>query len=270
MNAYEQKVQIRLARMRASAARKRADGEASIAGARKMAAVIPLGQPILLGHHSERRDRNYRGRIEGQFRKGFENLEEARDLERRADAAESNTSISSDDPDAVTKLKDKLAGIETFRAKAVKLNARIRTAKRHAEKAGTDWKVVARGALAEIGLKAATIEAVMIPNGFGDVGVPAYKLTNLSSEARRITARIKELEAAAAAPEREPELFGEVRLEEGDNRVRLVFPGKPDDKVRGLLKSRGFRWSPRAGAWQRQATDNARLDARELARMIAG
>ena len=83
MNAYEQKVQARLARMRAAAARKRADGEASIAGARKMAAVIPFGQPIMVGHHSERADRNFRGRIDVKFRKGFENLDGARDLEPR-------------------------------------------------------------------------------------------------------------------------------------------------------------------------------------------
>ena len=170
----------------------------------------------------------------------------------------------------MAKLKAKLAGIEALRATAAEVNTTIRTAKRHAEKQGSDWRVVARAALADMGLKEPTIEAAMTPNVFGDVGVPAFKLTNLSSEARRITLRIKELEARAAAPARAPEVFGTVRIEEGDNRVRLIFPGKPDDKVRGLLKSRGFRWSPRAGAWQRQATDNARWNARELAKMIAG
>lgn len=39
-------------------------------------------------------------------------------------------------------------------------------------------------------------------------------------------------------------------------RVQLVFPGKPDEETRALLKSNAFRWSPRERAWQRQLTLN--------------
>ena len=45
------------------------------------------------------------------------------------------------------------------------------------------------------------------------------------------------------------------------DRLQLKFPGKPDAKVRSELKGRGFRWSPKEGAWQRQLTDNARKSA---------
>jgi len=45
------------------------------------------------------------------------------------------------------------------------------------------------------------------------------------------------------------------------DRLELRFPGKPSDAVRADLKSRGFRWSPNAGAWQRQLTDNAKRAA---------
>lgn len=37
---------------------------------RKMASIIPFGQPILVGHHSEKRDRNYRNKINNQYDKG--------------------------------------------------------------------------------------------------------------------------------------------------------------------------------------------------------
>lgn len=57
----------------------RLDGEA-----RDMAHGIPFGQPILVGHHSERRDRNYRNRIENKFRKGYENYNKAKYWERKA------------------------------------------------------------------------------------------------------------------------------------------------------------------------------------------
>jgi len=39
--------------------------------AKNMASAIPLGQPILIGHHSEKRDRNYRDRIHNTFGKAF-------------------------------------------------------------------------------------------------------------------------------------------------------------------------------------------------------
>lgn len=45
--------------------------------AKEMASVIPFGQPILVGHHSEKRDRNYRDRIHNTFGKAFEEQEKA-------------------------------------------------------------------------------------------------------------------------------------------------------------------------------------------------
>jgi hypothetical protein len=55
--------------------------------AHQMASVIPFGQPILVGHHSERSDRNYRDRIHNKFGKAFETLEKAEYFENRAEAA---------------------------------------------------------------------------------------------------------------------------------------------------------------------------------------
>lgn len=42
-----------------------------------------------------------------------------------------------------------------------------------------------------------------------------------------------------------------------DNRLQLFFDGKPDQPMIERLKSRGFKWSPRNKAWQRQLTPNA-------------
>ena len=41
------------------------------------------------------------------------------------------------------------------------------------------------------------------------------------------------------------------------NRLQILFEEKPDAATREELKSNGFRWSPKAEAWQRQLTDNA-------------
>ena len=46
------------------------------------------------------------------------------------------------------------------------------------------------------------------------------------------------------------------------NRLQILFDGKPDEATRSALKQNGFRWSPRNSAWQRQLTDNAERAAR--------
>lgn len=42
-----------------------------------------------------------------------------------------------------------------------------------------------------------------------------------------------------------------------ENRLQLFFDGKPEQEMITKLKSRGFKWSPRNKAWQRQLTPNA-------------
>ncbi len=55
--------------------------------AHKMGDIIPLGQPILVGHYSEGRDRRYRDRIQNKFGKSIEEDKKAEYFERRAEAA---------------------------------------------------------------------------------------------------------------------------------------------------------------------------------------
>ncbi len=45
------------------------------------------------------------------------------------------------------------------------------------------------------------------------------------------------------------------------NRVQIVFPGKPEEAVRAVLKQNGFRWARSEGAWQRQLNDAGRRAA---------
>lgn len=42
-----------------------------------------------------------------------------------------------------------------------------------------------------------------------------------------------------------------------EDRLQIIFPGKPDSETISKLKSNGFRWSPRFTAWQRQLTSNS-------------
>lgn len=54
-------------------------------------------------------------------------------------------------------------------------------------------------------------------------------------------------------------MIGDVRILQNtiDNRLQLFFDGKPEPIMIEKLKARGFKWSPRNKAWQRQLTPNA-------------
>jgi hypothetical protein len=41
------------------------------------------------------------------------------------------------------------------------------------------------------------------------------------------------------------------------NGVRIRFSAKPDERIRGILKANGFRWSPNAGHWWRRRISDA-------------
>ena len=89
---------------------------------------IPLGQPILVGHHSERRHRKV---IERATAKGFESLEHAKMAGKHNAAAgtiarQLDRAIFDDDPDAVERLTERIADLEAQRERVKDLNRRIR------------------------------------------------------------------------------------------------------------------------------------------------
>ena len=76
-NSYEQKLDNKRERLLNAADKAEREGDARIKRANSDASVIPMGQPILVGHHSEKRDRNFRNRIHNNFSKGHELKEKA-------------------------------------------------------------------------------------------------------------------------------------------------------------------------------------------------
>ena len=92
----------------------------------------------------------------------------------------------------------------------------------------------------------------------GDKPFATWALSNNSAEIRRVKDRIKSLsrqkEIGFAGWEFDG---GKVEANTEANRLQIFFEDKPDEATREALKSNGFRWSPKAGAWQRQLTSNA-------------
>src|SRR2546423_1344220 len=93
MNAYELRQEARRERLAVAAAKRRDEAQALLGSARTMADVIPFGQPILVGHHSEGHDRRFRARIDGKFRKGIALHKKAEELEKRAQTAAMETIV---------------------------------------------------------------------------------------------------------------------------------------------------------------------------------
>ena len=83
----------------------------------RIANSIPLGQPILVGHHSER---GHRAAIAKIDRKGFEGLDHHRMAERHNQVAaeldrQLERSIFDDDHDACERLQEKIDDLEAQR-----------------------------------------------------------------------------------------------------------------------------------------------------------
>ena len=83
-------------------------------------------------------------------------------------------------------------------------------------------------------------------------------------------AGIKKNKAVAAAGGYQYQTHGlcEVVEDAAAMRIRLKFPGKPDEQRRTILKKNGFVWSPTANAWQRQLNNNGRYAVRRVLEIL--
>jgi hypothetical protein len=244
----------RVERYQDSAAKAEKEGTAAYNQAKSMAACIPFGQPILVGHHSEGRDRNFRAKIGTKFEKAFTLSKKAEHYAARAESAASNTAISSDDPEAVVKLREKIEQAEAHHAMMKAANKLLKA------------KTLDRAALNAIGLADDMIDHLLKPDFCGRIGYADYSITNSGANIRTMKKRLEYLQAQNEKESTEETING-IRIfnNTDENRVQMFFPGKPAEEVRKALKSSGFRWSPTQGAWQRQCSNSALWSAQKIA-----
>jgi hypothetical protein len=266
--AIEEKTEARLERYEELADKNARASTAAYNRSKEMASVIPFGQPILVGHYSERSDRNYRDKIWNTMGQSVELQKKAEYYQEKAAAMTSNYAISSDDPDAIEKLQAKLDGLMQNQEQMKKANAAIRKLSRleisHDDRAAR---------VAEMsGISLAIAKKVLEPDYCGRIGYRGFELSNNNAVIRSTQQRLELLKSQWATVE----AVGEDRtIEHTDldikevhnyviNRIQLIFPGKPEADTRTLLKGRGFRWSPREGAWQRQLNTNGIAAAQDV------
>jgi hypothetical protein len=248
MNRYEAKLEARRARLLERAEKAQAEARAHFKRADAIASMIPFGQPILVGHHSEGRHRADLKRIRNGIGKGVEATKHAESLQQRA-AAVGTAGVSSDDPEAVAKLKTKLAKLEVDVARMKSANAALRRDDHEA--------------LVALGFTEAQIVKLREPDFAGRIGFPRYVFTNTGAEIRRIRARIERLQRQHQQESRTYVLEDGTRIiwNVEANRVQILTPGKPDEGMRRALKGCGYRWSPSEGAWQRHLSVQALWEA---------
>lgn len=257
MNSYEQKQADKRDRLLERARNIRGRGFELEAAGRKALEIIPFGQPILVGHHSERGDRAYRGRAVGKIDRGYALMNEATNIERRAEALGSG-GISSDDPDAVVKLTAQVEILRHSHARMLIIN------KVHAAYFKRPDSILS----AEISDAERKMVASYVPRySWEKHPFAPYQIKNSSASIRRIEKRIEQLQTLRAKPALCPAASGAgwtMREDADENRIMFTFPGKPAEDVRVLLRHYAFLWSPSRGAWVRKITPNARFATQQL------
>lgn len=257
VNEYEERQAQRRERYIERAERARAEGNAAHQRANAMLDVIPLGQPILIGHHSEGRHRSTLKRADNLYRHAFVKCAgKASHYESKADGV-GRGGVSGDDPEAVRKLLEQLQGSIQAQQTMKACNAAIRRHK---------TPEAQRDALQSLGLSEANTRKLIDGDFCGRVGYPSFHLQNNNAEIKRLKKRIEELKAVrdnATDSEEEYEGF-KMKTDTEENRIMFIFDGKPAEEIRALLKSYAFKWSPSRGAWVRKTTQNALCSAERL------
>lgn len=219
---YEERRQERIDRLNDAAYKASKESDSASRRSHDLVKDIPLGQP------------NIRGALTGVMNKARSSADRSVKLAEksdyyadRAESAESNHAISSDDPEAITKLKEKLVSLEAEREE-------IKAFNKAAKKDGTE-------------------------------SAPWYALPYIGKDIKRIKDRIEKLKRVDAMPAEIIQFDGgEIISDAETNRIKIVFDERQSDEVTEMLKRNGFHWARSEGAWQRLRNQNALFAAKKI------
>lgn len=157
--------------------------------------------------------------------------------------------IKSGDEDAIERLEEKLESLRELQEEMKRANKAIRL------------KDISKGdqALKQMGYSEEQIVELRKPDFCGRIGFPDYALQNNNANIHRVEKRLNALKNAKSqgSVEKKAAFFKIVENTE-IMRLQLFFDEKPESNVRDVLKSNGFRWSPKNSCWQRQLNNNGK------------
>ncbi len=208
---YEERRQARIDRLNAAASKASTESDAQCKRSHDLVKNIPFGQPNIIGRPALP---NLRAKSLAALEKSVSLDNKAAYYSDRAEAAESNSAISSDDPAAIDKLREKVAKLEAERD-------RVKAFNKEARKNGTE------------------------PS-------PWYTLPYLGRDIKTAKERIAKLERVDNMPAELIRFDnGEIESDPITNRVIIRFEERQGSDVIQRLKRNGFRWAPSVKAWQR-------------------
>jgi len=258
VSAFEDRQQARRDRLAGAAEKAHSSAESAARAARARMDGIPFGEPIKVGHHSEKRHRRDLERIDNSLRKSVAEQRRAEDLSSRAEAVGS-AGIASDDPEAVQKLKIELANLRGQ-------IARMKDQNKAFKKAGIE-------ALDAEGRADHVRQARFSPGGgIEHPPYPAYALSNASANARRIEKRIEQLaKVATSEPLRiaGPDFDLEEDREEGRFILKIHGGARLSTERYEMTRAHAFLWARSRVAFVRKITPNAISAAKALGRELA-
>lgn len=231
-----ERIEARLEKRREWQKSRAAKAEAGFDAAWSSLRQIPPGQPILVGHHSERRHRRDLERHDSKMRAAFESQDMAKRHEQVAETLETalDTSIFSDDANAVEALEARIKELDAERDGIKAWNASCRkrkpdpsllTASQRENRLRAEW--IAKG-----------------------IPFPAYVLSNLGGRITNDRKRLEQVKRQAArAAEAEAAPGGLlVNRHPECNWCVVTFAEKPSRATIDSLKAAGYRWG--GGSWQ--------------------
>ncbi len=217
-----------------------ARSSAAMENARKITENIPFGQPILVGHHSER---GHRRAIERSASHMDKAVAEHRLAEHHNSKAEGlamylENTIFDDDPDAIEKIEAKLAGLEESQRIMVAANKICRNKKMsEAEKIA---------AIVDLGISEESANELLHPKqSWQSVGFASYSLSNNNASIRRYRERLESIKRRKQLIERAEEAESGLVIDYMYNGkyARVTFAEKPERDIINALKAAGYRWN---------------------------
>jgi|ERR1039458_5102078 hypothetical protein len=206
---YRERREAKAERLREWADKRAVKADAASNQAHVLGERFAAGQPILLGHHSQRGAEADRNKMHSAMERTVEHARKAQSFDSRADNidAAAERAIYSDDPDAIDKLRAKIQKLEHERMLIKQANAAYRAEHKAELKAMTAYQ--------------------------RDMAMPfrSYMLTNLSGVLNTTKKRLAALGASMssltpAEQDREDDMRGDL---EDDRRAEAVEPHVDDE-----------------------------------------
>lgn len=239
------RLESRLTRRREWADSASRKASSAFSSASSIADNIPHGQPILVGHHSERHARRDQEKIRSRMNKGCELEDKAQHHSDKAAGLEAqlDRSVFSDDPDAIERLEARIVELESRADHYAAINKAWRKSKGDVE------------ALVASGLVSRTLaDTIITTMRLCPYLSSPLDTTNLRADIRRNRIRIDQIKKDQARYRAAVDAGGiKIIRNPAANWCTVTFQERPDRSIIQDLKDAGFGYG--GGSW------SGRLDA---------